>query len=58
MSSYKVRGAGANLGVRIIGAAVRSGCRRGLIGDVTAGRLERRRAISASSSAILALAAV
>ncbi len=37
----------------MVGAAVLYGCKRELIGDVTSGRLERRRAISASSSVIL-----
>ncbi len=37
----------------MVGAAVLYGCKRALISDLTAGRLERRRAISASSSMIL-----
>ena len=55
-SRHEVRGANDNSCVGMVGAAVRNGCKRALIGELTAGRLERRQAISASSSAILASA--
>ena len=52
----EVHGATDNAHSDMVDAAMVNGCGRGLIGDVTAGRLQRRRTISASSSAIFASA--